>query len=165
MIPMDARSGLVAGLLTLLCSTTACGWIVGEVAEQKVKQEALEKMTYDDLDALWKESVALWDEYDCELPEKPTPDETFTCEDQRRWLRVKSSGGEYRVELEEEVTRTKTDAEGKTTTEKVRQRDWDLEFKLLERIEPEKAEEITAKAEAKGKKAKDATRDLIDAFE
>ena len=33
-----------------------------------------------------------------------------------------------------------------------------LEFKLFERVEPKKAE-------AKGQKAKDATRDLINAFE
>ena len=162
---MHVRSGLAAGLLTLLGFTPGCGWIMGEVAEQKVRQEALEKMSYDDLNELWKEAVALWDEYDCVLPEKPTPDETFTCEDKRRWLRVKSAGGDYRVELEEEVTHTKTNDKGETTTEKVRQRDWDLEFKLLERVQPEKAEAINTQAAEKGQKAKDATRDLIDALQ
>lgn len=165
MTGMDARRGLVAGLLATLCAGAGCGWIVGEIAEQKVRQEALEKATYDDLDKLWKEAVNLWDEYDCELPSDPKPDETFTCEDKRRWLRVKSSSSEYRVELEHEVTRTKTNDKGETTEEKVRERDWDLEFKLLERVDPKKAEDITAAAEAKGDKAKDATKDLLEAFE
>ncbi len=138
---------------------------MGEVAEQKVRQDALEKARYDDLDELWKEAVSLWDEYDCELTGKPTPDETFTCEDERRWLRVKSHSGEYAIELEHEVTHTETNAKGETHDKKVRQRDWDLEFKLLERVQPKKAEEIDAAAEAKGQKAKDATRDLLDAFQ
>lgn len=166
MFVMRARRGMFTGLLTLLCAGAGCGWIAGEVAEQKVRQEALEAMTYDDLDALWAEAVELWDEYDCTLPKAPEADETFDCtEGGKRWLRVKSSSGAYRIELEHEVTRTKTDAEGKSTEEKVRQRDWDLEFKLLERVDPKKAEEIDAAARAKGQKAKDATRDLIDAFE
>lgn len=139
---------------------------MGEAAEQKHRQEALEKITYDDLDAMWEEAVDLWDEYDCELPKDPKPDETFECEEgDKRWLRVKSSSGEYRVELEHEFTRTETNDKGETTTKKVRQRDWDLEFKLLERVEPKKAADIDAAAEEKGQKAKDATRDLLDAFE
>ncbi len=167
---MHARRGLQAALLSLVCGGGllgggGCGWIMGEVAEQKVRQEALEKVRYDDLDELWKEAVSLWDEYDCELTSKPTPDETFTCEDERRWLRVKSHSGEFSIELEHEVTHTETNSEGESKEKKVRQRDWDLEFKLLERAQPKKAEEIDAAAEAKGQKAKDATRDLIDAFE
>ncbi len=78
---------------------------------------------------------------------------------------MKSHSGEFAIELEHEVTHTTTDGEGKSKEKKVRQRDWDLEFKLLERVEPKKAEEIDAAAEAKGQKAKDATRDLLDAFE
>ncbi len=158
---MGIRHGLLVGLLSL----ASCGWIMGEVAEQKVRQDALKKATYDDLDKLWGEAVDLWDEYDCALPKTPKADETFTCEEQRRWLRVKSSSDGYRVELEHETTRTKTNDKGETTEERVRGRDWDLEFKLLERIDPKRAEEIDDAAEAKGQKAKDATRDLIDAFE
>lgn len=151
-------------LLSLVCGGASCGWIVGEVAEQKLRQEALEEVRYDNLDALWKEAVSLWKEYDCELTSKPTPDETFTCEDERRWLRVKSHSGKYAIELEHEVTQLDSDDKGESK-KKGRERDWDLEFKLLERVEPKKALEIDAAAEAKGKKAKDATRDLIDAFE
>lgn len=109
--------------------------------------------------------MSLWDESDCELTSKPTPDETFTCEDERRWLRVKSHCGEYAIEVEHEVTHTETETADAPKEKKVRQRDWDLEFKLLERVEPKHAEEIDAKAEAKGQKAKDATCDLLDAFE
>ncbi|MBV1859748.1 MAG: hypothetical protein KUG77_15150, partial [Nannocystaceae bacterium] len=58
-----------------------------------------------------------------------------------------------------------SNSKGESEDKKVRQRDWDLEFKLLERTQPKKAEEIDAAAEAKGQKAKDATRDLLDAFE
>ncbi len=165
MTAMLARRGLLTGLLTLFCAGAGCGWIVGEAAEQKVRQDALEKVEYDDLDALWAEAVKLWDEYDCALPSTAKADETFECEDEKRWLRVKSASGNYRVELEHEFTRTTTNDKGETREEKVRQRDWDLEFKLLERVQPKKAEEINAAAEAKGQKAKDATRDLIDAFE
>ncbi len=156
----------MTGLLTLVCSGAGCGWLIGEAAEQKVRQEALEKHEYDDLDELWKEARSLWDEYDCELPEKPKADETFECEEGgKRWLRVKSSGSDYRVELEHEISRPKTNDKGETTTEMVRERDWNLEFKLLERVDPKKAEEIETKAEEKGQKAKDATKDLLEAFE
>lgn len=166
MTSMFARRGFLTGLLTLLCAGSGCGWLVGEAAEQKVRQEALEKYEYEDLDEVWAEAVKLWDEYDCELPSKPKADETFECdEDDKRWLRVKSASGKYRVELEHEYTRTTTNDKGETKEKKVRQRDWNLEFKLLERVDPKKAEEIDAAAEEKGQKAKDATRDLIDAFE
>lgn len=153
------------GMLVGLLSLASCGWIVGEAAEQKSRQDALEKVRYDDLDALWNEATELWDEYDCELPDKPKADETFACDDKRRWLRVKSSGSEYRVELEYETTIREKNSDDEWVDKVERTRDWDLEFKLLERIDPKQAEAIDAEAEAKGQKAKDATRDLINAFE
>lgn len=153
-------------LLVPLFSLASCGWIVGELAEQKARQDALDDVRYDDLDKLWAEAVDLWDEYDCALPKTPKADETFDCPDERRWLRVKeASGGTYRVELEHETTEIETNDKGEQTEKKVRSRDWDLEFKLLERVQPEKARSIDDAAEAKGDKAKDAAKDLLDAFE
>lgn len=153
-------------LLVSALSLSACGWLIGEAAEQKSRQDALEKVVYDDLDPLWEEAVKLWDEYGCTLPEDSKPDETFSCDKSgKRWLRVKSGSGGYRVEIEEERTHTQTDAKGVATTKTVRSRDWDMEFKLLERVEPEQAAAIEEAAEKKGDKAKDATRNLIDAFE
>lgn len=158
---VSLRRGMLVGLLSL----ASCGWLVGEAAEQKSRQDALDKVRYDDLDELWKEAVELWDEYDCELPDTPKADETFACEDKRRWLRVKSSSGEFRVELEEETTTREQNSDGEWVDKTERNRDWELEFKLLERLDPKQAAAIDAEAEAKGQKAKDATRDLIDAFE
>ncbi|MBL4683608.1 MAG: hypothetical protein JKY37_03375, partial [Nannocystaceae bacterium] len=53
---MNSRRGLMAALLSLVCGGASCGWIVGEVAEQKMRQEALEKVRYGNLDTLWKEA-------------------------------------------------------------------------------------------------------------
>ena len=153
-------------LLVPVLSLASCGWIVGEIAEQKARQEALDDVRYDDLDKLWDEAVDLWDEYDCALPKAPKADETFDCPDARRWLRVKTaSGGTYRVELEHETTEIETNDKGESSEKKVRSRDWELEFKLLERVLPEKARSIDEAAEAKGDKAKDAAKDLVEAFE
>ncbi|HLT37614.1 MAG TPA: hypothetical protein VK034_15080 [Enhygromyxa sp.] len=149
--------------LGLALALPACGWIVGEITQQLHRQEALKQHVYtQDIDELWRQVRDLWTSHGCEAPEQPTIGETLACEaNEKRWLRVDRRGEGHRVEIE--VERTQKDAEGKDKL--VRERDWELEWKLLERVEPDTASRIESEAEAKGAKAKKATRELEDAIE
>jgi hypothetical protein len=156
--------------ISVLCSTLACascGWIAGEVAEEKARQDALEDHVYtQDLDEVWNDAGAVWDEVDCALPETPKLDETFTCDKStKRWFRMTTKSSGYVTAFEYERVDKHRDADGKTIVEKTRTREWDLEWRLLQEVDPAKAGDIEAKARAKGDKAKKATKDLIEAFE
>lgn len=147
----------------LMVSTTACGWIIGEVAEQLHRQRALKDHVYEqELATVWREVRDLWTSHGCELSETPKLGETIACEgNERRWLRVDARSGGHRVEIE--VERTQQDPQGKQV--KVRERDWAMEWKLLERIDPDTASRINSEANARGNKAKKATRELENALE
>lgn len=147
----------------LALALPACGWIAGELTQQLHRQRALDDHVYkQDLAQLWKEVRDLWTSHGCEAPEQPKVGETIACEaNEKRWLRVDARSGGHQVEIE--IERKQTNAEGKETL--VRERDWNLEWKLLERIEPDTAAKIEAEAEAKGEKAKKAARELEDAIE
>lgn len=149
--------------LALALALPACGWLASELTQQLHRQRALDDHVYkQDLAQLWKEVRDLWKSHGCEAPEQPKLGETIACEgNEKRWLRVDARSGGHQVEIE--IERKQTDAEGKEKL--VRERDWDLEWKLLERIEPDTAAKIEAEAEAKGKKAKKAARELEDAIE
>ncbi len=149
--------------LSLALSLPACGWIVGEIAEQMHRQNALKDHVYtEDINVLWKQVRDLWTSHGCEAPEQPKLGETIACEaNEKRWLRVDARKGGHQVEIE--VERTKKDPEGKETV--VRERDWELEWKLLERVDPDTASRVESEAENKGDKAKKATRELEDAIE
>lgn len=157
------RRLLPAVILSLALAAPACGWIVGEITEQLHRQRALKAQVYEqDIALVWKEVRDLWTSHGCEAPEQPVIGETLACEaSEKRWLRVDARGSGHKVEIE--VERTQTDAEGKEKI--VRERDWELEWKLLERIDPDKAAEVEGEAAAKGDKAKKAARELEDAVE
>jgi hypothetical protein len=156
--------------ISLLCSTLACascGWLAGEVAEDKARQGALEEHVYtQDVDEIWSEARDLWGEFDCTLPETPKLDETFTCDKStKRWFRMTAKSPGHVTAFEYERVDEHRDADGKTIVEKSRTREWDLEWRLLQEVDPDKAAEVDAAAKAKGEKAKKATKDLIEAFE
>jgi hypothetical protein len=156
--------------ISVLCSTLACascGWIAGEVAEDKARQDALEDHVYaQDLDEIWSEARAVWSEFDCALPETPKLDETFTCDKStKRWFRMTPKSSGYVIAFEHERSDEHRDADGKTVVTTTRTREWDLEWRVLQEIDPARAAEIDANAKAKGEKAKKATKDLIEAFE
>lgn len=150
-------------LCSIVLAVPACGWIVGEITEQLHRQRALEDHVYEqDLALVWKEVRDLWTSHGCEAPEQPVVGETLACEaDEKRWLRLTKRSNGHQIEIE--VERTQKDAEGKDKT--VRERDWQLEWKLLERIDPDKAAEVEGEAQAKGEKAKKAAKDLEEAVE
>lgn len=156
------RLRLVA-LGLILFAVPACGWIAGEITQQLHRQRALDDHVYkQDITQLWKQVRDLWTAQGCEAPEQPKLGETIACEaTEKRWLRVDARSGGHQVEIE--IERKQKDAEGNEKL--VRERDWNLEWKLLERIEPETAKQIQAEAEAKGDKAKKATRELEEAIE
>ncbi|HVI00620.1 MAG TPA: hypothetical protein VM869_18005 [Enhygromyxa sp.] len=141
----------------------ACGWLASEITQQLHRQNALKQHVYkQDITQLWKEVRDLWTSHGCDAPEQPKLGETIACEgSEKRWLRVDARDGGHRVEIE--VERTQKDAEGKEKL--VRERDWELEWKLLERMEPDTASRIESEAQAKGDKAKKVTRELEDAIE
>lgn len=148
--------------LALALTTTACGWIVGEITQQIHRQSALKDQVYtQELPTLWREVRDLWTSYGCELSEEPKLGETIACEADKRWLRVDARKGGHKVEIE--VERTRAEAEGGTSL--VRERDWELEWKLLERVDPDTARRIESEAKAKGAKAKDAARLIEDSIE
>jgi hypothetical protein len=149
--------------LSLSLALPACGWIVGEITQQLHRQRALEQHVYkQDIAVLWKQVRDLWTSHGCEAPEQPVIGETLACEaNEKRWLRVDPRDGGHRVEIE--VERMQKDGEGKDKL--VRQRDWDLEWKLLERVDPDTASQVESEAQAKGEKAKKAARELEDAVE
>lgn len=149
--------------LAFALALPACGWVVGKITEQLHRQRALEDHVYkQDITLVWKEVRDLWSSHGCDAPEQPTLGETIACEaSEKRWLRVDARSGGHQVEIE--VERTQKDADGKEKL--VRERDWDLEWKLLERLEPDTASQIDSEAQAKGDKAKKATRELEDAIE
>ncbi|MFO7563675.1 MAG: hypothetical protein R6X02_13590 [Enhygromyxa sp.] len=162
-MPRWLRSLAFALTLALAPTLPACGWIVGEITQQLHRQRALEQHVYEeDIAVLWKQVRDLWTSHGCEAPEQPVIGETLACEaNDKRWLRVDPRDGGHRVEIE--VERTQKDAEGNEKL--VRERDWALEWKLLERVDPDKASEVEREAKAKGDKAKKATRELEDAVE
>lgn len=147
----------------LALTVPACGWIVGEITQQLHRQRALEQHVYEeDIAVLWKQVRDLWTSHGCQAPEQPVIAETLACEgSEKRWLRVDKRDGGHRVEIE--VERMQKDAEGKDKL--VRQRDWELEWKLLERVDPDTASRVESEAKAKGEKAKKAARELEDAVE
>jgi len=149
--------------LTLVLSTTACGWIVGEITQQLHRQSALKAQVYtQDITKLWRELRDLWTSHGCELSEQPTLGETIACDaTDKRCLRVDARDGGHKVEIE--LERTQKDAEGNEKL--VRERDWELEWKLLERVEPDTASRVEREAAAKGDKAKKATRELEEALD
>jgi hypothetical protein len=151
---------LLLGLALLL---PACGWIVGEITQQLHRQRALEQHVYkEDVTVLWKQVRDLWTSHGCEAPEQPVIGETLACEaNDKRWLRVDARSGGHRVEIE--VERMQKDAEGNDKL--VRGRDWELEWKLLERVDPDTANRVESEAKAKGDKAKKAARELENAVE
>jgi hypothetical protein len=151
---------LILGLALLL---PACGWIVGEFTQQLHRQRALEQHVYkEDVAVVWKQVRDLWTSHGCEAPEQPVIGETLACEaNVKRWLRVDARSGGHRVEIE--VERTQKDAEGNDKL--VRGRDWELEWKLLERVDPDTAGRVESEAKAKGEKAKKAARELENAVE
>lgn len=149
--------------LGIALALPACGWIVGEFAQQMHRQNALKQHVYkQDIAELWKEVRDLWTSHGCEAPEQPTLGQTIACEaNEKRWLRVDARDGGHRVEIE--VERTQKDAEGKDVV--VRDRDWELEWKLLERVDPDTASRVESEAKAKADKAKKATRELEEVIE
>ncbi len=159
--------GVRTALFCSLLACASCGWIAGEVAEDKARQDALEDHVYtQSVDEIWREARSLWAEFDCELPEAPKLGETFTCDKTpKRWFRMTAKSPGHATMFEYERVDEHRDAEGKRVVEKKRTREWDLEWRLLQEVDPSKAAEIEANAKAKGEKAKKATKDLIEAFE
>jgi hypothetical protein len=160
---MLRRLRLLVMTTAIAIALPACGWIVGEIAQQLHRQNALQQHVYEqDIAVLWKQVRDLWTSRGCEAPEQPVIGETLACEaNEKRWLRLDARDGGHRVEIE--VERTQKDAEGKDKL--VRERDWELEWKLLERVDPDTASRIDSEAKAKGEKAKKATRELEEAVE
>lgn len=150
-------------LASLFAVTGACGWIVGEAAEQLHRQRALDDHIYkQDIDELWKQVRDIWSAAGCELGDAPQLGETIACESgEKRWLRVDARGGGHQVEIEKEREQTTPEGEKKL----VRTRDWELEWKLLERMDYDKAKQIDDEATARGKKAKKAAKELEESIE
>ena len=166
----DVTSRLGTGALALLAglTCTSCGWIAAEIAEQKARQDALEDHVYvQDVDVVWREARSIWRDVGCELPETPRSDETFGCDasSTKRWFRLTAKPRGYATAFESEHTKTKRGDDGKRIATKIRARDWDLEWRLLQELDPDAAADVDANAKAKGEKADKATRDLIEAFE
>jgi hypothetical protein len=149
--------------LGFVLALPACGWIASELTQQLHRQRALDDHVYkQELAQLWKEVRDLWISHGCEAPEQPKLGETIACEaTEKRWLRVDARSGGHQVEIE--IERKQTDAEGKEKL--VRERDWELEWKLLERLEPDTASKVESEAQAKGDKAKKAARELEEVIE
>lgn len=154
------RSALVVGFLL----AASCGWLMGKMAEQMHKQRALDDHVYkQDVGEVWKQLSDIGESVGCDMPSEPKIGETIDCVsgDDKHWIRMDARDGGHQVEIEVEVTRK--DADGKETTS--RERDWDLEWKLLERVDPDTAKKIQEEADAKGEKAKEATKNLEEALE
>lgn len=171
--PMSPRLRLPAALLLSLPCLMAvgCGWLVGEIAEQAHKQSAIEDHVYKDVepDQLWREINELWVAQGCQKIPEPVLATTVECEGGApRWVRVDARDGGYHVEFEVEQT---LDAEaydvkeGESPPKPGRERDFDMEWTLLERLDYPTAKAIAAEAEAKGAKARDATRELDKSFD
>ncbi len=154
-----ARTALVIAFLL----AASCGWLMGKMAEQMHKQRALDDHVYkEDIGEVWKELAEIGESVGCDMPDKPKVGETIECTgSDKYWIRVDERSGGHQVEIETEVTRK--DADGKEKTS--RERDWDLEWKLLERVDPDTAKKIQDEADAKGEKAKEATKQLEETLE
>lgn len=157
---------LSTAAFALALTPVACGWIVGEIAAQKARHDALDEQVYDeDLGKIWSELRPLWESDGCSLAESPTADTTFDCETNgdKKWIRVNEVSNGHKVIAEHEVEHTDSNDRNKKT--KRRERDYDFEWRLMQNLDPDRAQSIDAAASARGEKAKKAAKDLAEAFE
>ena len=160
---------LVAATLVSAVPLTGCGKVFGEIAEADHVQDATRDYVFDEpVDELWKEAVVVLEEDGYRLEGAPVVDDTVKApghegSHSRRWVNVRIA----KVDKGHRVTMhgvSEHQHNGKWEPAGGHRRS-DLEFTLIERLDPGFADKVETRAAEKKEKAEKLGRQAQDAVE
>jgi hypothetical protein len=169
---MSLRPRLSILLAATLCSTvplSGCGKVFGKIAEADHVQDSTEDYVFDEpVDELWDEARIVLEEDGYRLEGSSVVDESVKAPghesaNTREWVNVRIA----KVDKGHRVTMhgvAEHQDNGKWQPDGGRRRS-DLEFALIERLDPEFADKVRTRAEEKKEKAEKLGRQAQDAVE